>query len=104
MTEAEKKLWEHLRNHRFRGLHFRRQYPVGNRYILDFYCAKLHLGIEIDGPIHESSEAKENDAFRTEALAAKNIRILRFTNDQVTKNLNMVLAKIATAIEFPLST
>lgn len=104
LTGAEKIFWECLRDHRFHGLHFRRQYPVGNRYILDFYCAKLKLGIEIDGSIHQIPEIKEYDSFRTKALEGKEIRILRFTNDEILSDLNASLKKLSDAINFPLST
>ena len=104
LTEAEKILWECLRDHRFHGFHFRRQYPVGNRYILDFYCAKLKLGIEVDGSIHQIPENRENDAIRTKALEGKNIRVLRFTNKDILRNIDRVLKKLSAEINFPLST
>ena len=94
MTEAEEVLWRELRNHRFHGVRFRRQHPVGQRYILDFYCAKIKLGIEIDGKIHQKKDIKNNDKFRTESLNAKGIRVLRFSNLEVTEKLPSVLAKI----------
>lgn len=94
MTRAEEVLWKELRNHRFHGVQFRRQYPVSQKYILDFYCAKIKLGIEIDGKIHEKKNIKGNDIFRTENLNAKGIRILRFSNIEVTEKMSTVLAKI----------
>lgn len=65
-TEAELLLWEKLRAHRFHGVHFRRQYPIGNRFILDFYCSAAKLGIEIDGESHKKTEAQVYDGLRTE--------------------------------------
>ena len=52
MTGTERVLWEELRMERLDGLHFRKQHPE-NRFILDFYCAKLKLCIEVDGPVHD---------------------------------------------------
>jgi very-short-patch-repair endonuclease len=61
MTGPERTLWALLKRNR-RGLHFRRQYPVGP-FILDFYCAAARLCIEIDGPVH--ADQVERDARRT---------------------------------------
>ena len=66
MTEAEKKLWEFLRL-KPKGFKFRRQHPLG-RYILDFYCHKAKLAIEIDGKYHELSEQKKLDETRTNEI------------------------------------
>ena len=94
LTVAEVLLWQKLRNHQFHRLQFRRQYPVSNRYILDFYCPELKLGIEIDGSIHNSQETKEYDAFRAKELSAHGIRLIRFTNDEITKDMENVLKQI----------
>ena len=93
-TEAERILWEHLRNRRLRGLKFRRQHPLGP-YIVDFYCAAHRLVVEIDGPIHESH--REQDALRSEYLAMYGYRVLRFTNEEVLRDTESVLKRIGEA-------
>ncbi len=65
------------------GLKFRRQQVVG-RYVLDFYCAELRLGIEIDGAIHDGQI--EYDAVRDEIVSSYGIRILRIRNEDLTES------------------
>jgi len=91
MTPAEKTLWKHLKANRLNGLHFRRQQIV-HGYFADFYCHQQELIVEVDGGIHETQ--KEYDAEREEYLKALGFRIVRFTNEEVTNNLNGVLQKI----------
>ena len=62
-TDAEKRLWFHLRNRRVAGLKFRRQHPVGSR-IVDFFCAEAKLAIELDGSGHTGYLAKTSDLDR----------------------------------------
>ena len=92
-TEAEKALWEVLRSRRYDGLKFRRQHPV-NQFILDFYCHEYLLGIEVDGSVHESDEAKEYDRNRTAVLEDLGLTIIRFKNEEVLAHLSKVLAEI----------
>src|SRR5262245_39985107 len=82
-TDFERIIWSRLKNRQCSGLRFFRQYSVG-AYILDFYCPKLQLAIEIDGGQH--SESKEYDQIRTEYLKAHNITELRFWNNEVINN------------------
>lgn len=91
MTPAEKILWKHLKANRLNGLHFRRQQVV-HGYYPDFYCHQHELIVEVDGWIHELQ--KEYDAEREEYLKSLGFRIIRFTNEEVTKNLKGVLQKI----------
>ncbi len=95
MTPQEKILWEELRRHSLYGLKFKRQVPMGN-YVVDFYCHKYRLIIEIDGSIHE--EQKEYDALREEVLKQRHCKILRFTNDQIDRELPVVLKTIINSI------
>ena len=81
MTEAEKMLWEFLRL-KPEGFKFRRQHPFG-RYILDFYCHRAKLAIEIDGKYHELPEQKRLDGIRTNDIVNSGIQELRFTNEDV---------------------
>ncbi len=93
-TEAERVLWERLRNRRLGGLKFRRQHPLGP-YIVDFYCAEHRLVVEVDGPIHERQ--KERDALRAQHLEAYGYRVLRFRNEEVLTDIEAVLARILAA-------
>jgi very-short-patch-repair endonuclease len=88
LTFAELKLWTHLRSHRLRDIHFRRQYSIGN-YIVDFCAPRHKLIIELDGSQH--LENIERDRERSDFLAGKGYRILRFWNHEVTNNLESVL-------------
>ncbi len=91
MTPAEQVLWEAIRKDRLDGLHFRKQHPV-HRFVLDFFCAKLNLCVEVDGAIH--AEQRQRDEERTAHLAARGITVLRFTNDEVLNNIESVLTRI----------
>lgn len=93
MTEAETILWEALRNKKLSGLKFRRQHPIG-RFIVDFYCHKYKLVIELDGSIHNLIEVAENDRNRELELKDFGLDILRFTNEQVINDLEYVLQTI----------
>jgi very-short-patch-repair endonuclease len=94
MTPAERMLWQEVRNHRLKGLQFRRQQVIGG-YIADFYCHATGRVIELDGPIHE--QQTEYDAKRDKAIAIYGLRVLRVTNDQVLNNLPCVMMQIAEA-------
>ena len=92
MTEAEIKLWEYLKG-RPMGFKFRRQHPI-SKYILDFYCHKLMLSIEVDGGYHFSKEQKIKDEDRTNYLKSIGIVEVRFTNEQVLNNYPSVIDSI----------
>ncbi len=93
-TEAEKVIWQHLRNRKLGGLKFVRQFSIGP-YIIDFYCSEIRLAIELDGKIHEKQDAKIYDKERSGYLESLDIRIIRFKNEEVVKNTRSVLAQIA---------
>lgn len=93
-TEAEKLLWQKLRNKQLAGLKFFRQYSVG-RYILDFYCPTLKLAVELDGGHHGLPEVAAYDEARSEYLKGLGIEVLRFWNDDVLKEMEGVLLKIS---------
>jgi very-short-patch-repair endonuclease len=87
-SPAEKKIWSKvLCRKQFKGYKFTRQKPLGG-YIVDFYCSKLQLVIEIDGDSHV--ENKEYDETRTEVLSQLGLRVLRYTNREVLNNLDGV--------------
>jgi very-short-patch-repair endonuclease len=96
-VESEAALWSVLRAHRFGGVHFRRQHPCGP-FILDFYCARHRLAIELDGGQHFEPAAQAHDARRTEYLAARGIRVLRFGADLIFRDRAGMLAAIAVAL------
>jgi very-short-patch-repair endonuclease len=91
MTHAEMKLWKRLRANRLDGLHFRRQQVILG-FIVDFYCHKYRLIVEIDGEVHDSQ--KEQDLEREKVLTQNGFRIIRFTNAQVENNIEEVLTEI----------
>ena len=90
-TDAEQRLWYHLRAHRFMGLKFRRQKPMG-RYIVDFVCIERRLIIEIDGGQH--AEQVVYDRQRDEWLGSQGYAVLRFWNNDVMQRLDSVLERI----------
>ncbi len=92
MTKSEKKLWEYLKGKPL-GFKFRRQHPI-NTYILDFYCHKKRLSIELDGEYHDSLEQTEKDFDRTKYLNGIGVQELRFKNSEVLKNIETVISSI----------
>lgn len=92
-TQAEQKLWFYLRNKKLKNTKFYRQFSIG-LYILDFYCPKNRLGIEIDGEYHNEPEQKLYDQTRTQFLNENGISILRFSNTEVLQDIDTVLRKI----------
>lgn len=94
-TSAEEFLWQILRNRQINGLKFRRQHPVQEGFVLDFYCAEYRLGVELDGGVHLTAEQIEYDELRTKELEAiYGITIVRFKNEVVFDNIEEVLGKI----------
>ena len=91
MTPEEKILWKHIRTNKMNSLHFRRQQII-HGYFADFYCHQHELMVEVDGGVHELQ--KEYDANREAYLMAIGFRIIRFKNEEITKNLKDVLQKI----------
>ena len=96
-TDAESALWFHLRAKRFEGFKFRRQHSCAP-YILDFYCPSRHLAVELDGGQHFDPVAAAYDERRSAYLERFGIKVLRFTNDLVFKELSAVLDAIALAL------
>jgi very-short-patch-repair endonuclease len=90
MTPAEKILWNELRANKL-GVHFRRQQVIAG-FIVDFYCHKTALVVEVDGDVHDLQQ--EEDTRREKALSALGLRIVRFKNDEVLKNVSVVATKI----------
>jgi cyclase len=96
-TASEIIFWGLLKQH-FADFRFKRQHLV-SQYIADFYCHKLRLVVEIDGGIHLSKDAIKNDKLRDEFMNSLNLKIIRFTNDEVCKNGEEVVKKLRELIE-----
>ena len=92
-TDAEKRLWAKLCRNQLLGLQFRRQHPI-NRFIVDFYCVKIKLVIEVDGNIHEIPENKVYDIGRSQILNDFGITVIRFSNNQIIDDIENVLKLI----------
>lgn len=93
MTKAESVLWGVLRNRQLGGHKFRRQHPLCG-YIVDFYCAKAKLVVEIDGDIHALPERELKDKFRSDQVEQAGNRVIRFTNDEVLENLDGLVERL----------
>ncbi len=100
MTDAEKHLWAKIRMKQLKGYQFYRQKPIGD-YIVDFFCPKEKLVVEIDGSQHLSDEMAEYDRIRDEYLSSLGLRILRFTNTDIMTRIDGVIKSIEEKI--PLS-
>jgi very-short-patch-repair endonuclease len=97
-TLSEILLWQKLRASQFRGYSFNRQKPIGN-YIVDFYCKKLNLVIEIDGDSHFYEESFVEDQKREEILEGMGLYFLRFLDNEVKKSMPFVLEQIGFFID-----
>lgn len=94
-TDAERKLWRHLRLRQLDGWRFRRQHPLGN-YVVDFVCLDRRLVVEVDGGQHVNSNA---DRRRDENLQRQGFRVLRFWNTEILCNVAFVLERIVDALQ-----
>jgi very-short-patch-repair endonuclease len=90
-TDAECRMWYHLRARRLQGLRFRRQHPVAG-YFADFACLELRLIVELDGGQHDLR--RDYDHTRTNVLVANGFEVLRFWNNDVLANTQGVLVTI----------
>jgi very-short-patch-repair endonuclease len=94
-TDAERLLWQRLRNRQLLKCKFRRQQPIGP-YIVDFVCLERRLVIELDGGQH--AEQISQDETRTAFLQAEGYRVLRYWNNQVLAELESVLDAILSCL------
>ena len=92
LTDAEQRLWFHLRRKQIAGARFRRQHPIGP-YVADFFCPDAKLIIEVDGGQHA-----EDSGVRTAWLEAEGYRIIQFWNNDVLRNTEGVLLVIVEAL------
>jgi very-short-patch-repair endonuclease len=97
-TKAERLLWSRLKRSQVLDFKFRRQQGIGS-YILDFYCAKARLAIEIDGETHIKPDEIEYDKNRQREIEELGIQFLRFTNRDVFENLEGVLQTIGEKLQ-----
>jgi len=93
MTKEEIILWSRIRRKQIKEVQFYRQKPIGN-YIADFYCPKAKLIIELDGSQHYEEKGIKKDKIRDEYFESLGLKVLRFSNLDVLRNLNEVLEKI----------
>ena len=93
MTNAEIKLWSKLRNKQVNGVHFYRQKNIGN-YIVDFYCPRARLIIEVDGSQHFIEEEKSADRIRDTYLSKLGFTVMRFNNNEVLTHIDGVVESI----------
>jgi very-short-patch-repair endonuclease len=95
MTDAERRLWYRLRAHRFNGVKFKRQVPIGS-YVVDFASMHARVIVEVDGGQHAENESDLN---RDRYLRGCGFRVLRFWNNDVLRSTDEVLAIIASELE-----
>lgn len=98
-SKAEQVLWQYIKNKQFFGYKFRRQFGIGC-YIVDFYCPKLKLAIEVDGATHSTFDEIRYDKHRQKYIESFGIKFLRFTNIDIYENIEGVLAAIFEFIKY----
>jgi very-short-patch-repair endonuclease len=98
MTIAEKLLWERVCKKQL-GVRIRRQHPIW-KFVADFYCHAVRLAIEIDGDIHLNAENKFDDNSRGIVFKEFQIEVIRFTNREVLNEIDAVIEKVRSRIEF----
>ena len=90
-TSSERILWRRLRARQMKGAKWRRQQVIGD-YIVDFFCPELRVAVELDGDTHAGRDAQ--DEIRQQYLSAQGLTVLRYTNDDIRRNLEGVLSVI----------
>ncbi len=96
MTKQEKKLWyQYLKKYE---IHWYRQRPI-DHYIVDFYCSRAKLVLELDGSQHYTVEGEEYDAIRTDILEAYQLEVIRLPNAEIDKNFSGVCQLIDWTVE-----
>ena len=103
MTEAEKLLWQRIRNKQLCGIKVKRQYGIGS-YVIDFYVPKVYLAIEVDGKIHLKKEQRQRDLNKDAFLRDNRIQIIRFKNEEIFDDIDRVIDKLESIIKDKLPT
>jgi len=93
MTIAEKILWKELKKKEIFKARFKSQHPI-DIFVVDFYCHKYRLAIEVDGEIHQKQDVLEYDDGRTHDIEKLGIKIIRFTNKEVIDNIESVIDRV----------
>ena len=91
-------LWRVLKGRRF-SVKFNRQHVIAD-FIADFVCLEKKLIIEVDGAYHFTDAQMSEDAYRTDALEGKGFRVIRFTNEEVIKDIFSVIERINEQIKY----
>lgn len=94
---CERKLWNKLRNNQL-GYKFRRQYGIG-KYVVDFYCPKLKLAIEVDGATHSTDREIKKDIIRQKFIESLGVTVKRYYNSDIKENLSGVIYSIQETCE-----
>lgn len=97
-TDAEQRLWSHLRNRQLEGYKFKRQYWIEN-YIVDFVCIERQIVVELDGGQHANEPVAANDQKRSAFLEAHGFKVLRFWNNEIFDNIEGVRESILAALQ-----
>ncbi|HEY2033267.1 MAG TPA: endonuclease domain-containing protein [Rhizomicrobium sp.] len=92
-SDAEQRMWRHLRGKQMAMLRFRRQQPIGP-YVVDFYCSAAKLIVELDGGQHGEDKALAYDAARTQWLEVRGYRVMRIWNHEFFASPDEVLERI----------
>ena len=97
-TKSEIRLWQELKSKQMLGYDFHRQKPI-DKFIVDFFCNKLRLVIELEGYSHQFEEVFEKDSIKDDCLKDLGIHVLRFQDDEVMNDMDNVLREIEGFIE-----
>ena len=97
-TDAENLLWKHLRARQLNGYKFRRQHFI-DPYIVDFFCMESGLIVEADGGQHD--EQRKYDTERTVYFESRGYRVIRFWNNEILDNIDIVLERIMKLLDDP---
>ena len=100
MTAQERKLWEIIRDRKFYGYRFLRQYVI-SPYIVDFICKKEKIIIEVDGGQHNEPENIKYDNERTEYLISKGYKVIRLWNNEIDDNFEGIYEKLKDIFKIP---
>jgi very-short-patch-repair endonuclease len=93
MTDAERTLWQHLRQRQVEGIKFRRQAPIG-KYIVDFVCHQVKVIIELDGGQHNDEKNIQYDEARSQWLNSQGYFVQRYWNNEVFENIDGIVESI----------
>ncbi|HOK80203.1 MAG TPA: endonuclease domain-containing protein [bacterium] len=98
MTDVERLFWSKIRMRQLNGYQFYRQRPIGE-YVVDFYCPRAKLIIEIDGGQHYEDDGRRKDEMRDKFLSGIGLKILRFSDRDVIENIEGVVEHVLENLE-----